>query len=82
MQIQPIISTHPDVRGSFNDSLVRAIEAAYGCAAVCHICVDACLAEDSRSRISPSASASISIAPMSAWRRPASPRVAPAAMRR
>ncbi len=46
MQIQPMISTHPDVRGSVNDSLVRAIEAAYGCAAVCHICADACLAED------------------------------------
>ena len=34
MQIQPMISTHPDVRGSVNDNLVRAIEAAYGCAAV------------------------------------------------
>ena len=42
MQIQPMISTHPDVRGSVNDSLVRAIEAAYGCAAVCHICAEEC----------------------------------------
>ena len=46
MQIQPMISTHPDVRGSVNDILVRAIEAAYGCAAVCRICADACLAEE------------------------------------
>ena len=46
MQIQPMISTHPDVRGSVNDSLVRAIEAAYGCAAVCRICADACLSEE------------------------------------
>ena len=46
MQIQPMISTHPDVRGSVNDGLVRAIEAAYGCAAVCRICADACLAEE------------------------------------
>ena len=46
MQIQPMISTHPDVRGSVNESLVLAIEAAYGCAAVCRICADACLAEE------------------------------------
>ena len=46
MQIQPMISTHPDVRGSVNDSLIRAIEAGYGCAAVCRICADACLAEE------------------------------------
>nr|WP_313633045.1 four-helix bundle copper-binding protein [Brevundimonas naejangsanensis] len=41
-----MISTHPDVRGSVNDSLIRAIEAGYGCAAVCRICADACLAEE------------------------------------
>lgn len=29
MQIQPMISTHPDARGSVNESLVRAIDAAY-----------------------------------------------------
>ncbi|MBG7616677.1 four-helix bundle copper-binding protein [Brevundimonas sp. BAL450] len=45
MHIQPMINSHPDVRGDVNDSLVRAIEAAYGCAAVCRICADACLAE-------------------------------------
>jgi len=46
MQIQPMTSIHPDVRGGVNDSLVRAIEATYGCAAACHICADACLVED------------------------------------
>lgn len=46
MQIQPIISSHPDVAGNVNKSLTRAIEAAYGCAAVCRICADACLAEE------------------------------------
>lgn len=46
MQIQPIISSHPDVSGNVNNSLVRAIEATYGCAVVCRICADACLAEE------------------------------------
>ena len=45
MHIQSMISTHPHVQGSTNDALIRAVEAAYDCAATCRICADACLGE-------------------------------------
>ena len=45
MHIQSMISAHPHVKGSTNDALIRAVEAAYGCAATCRICADACLGE-------------------------------------
>ncbi len=45
MHAQQMISTHPDVRGSTNDALIRAIEEAYDCAQVCSSCADACVAE-------------------------------------
>ena len=46
MHAQQMISTHPHVRGSTNDTLIRAIEAAYDCAQICSSCADACLGED------------------------------------
>lgn len=45
MHVQQIISTHPDVRGSINDALLRCIEECYSCAQTCTACADACLAE-------------------------------------
>ena len=35
MQAQEMIATHPDVRGSTNDALIRCIEECYSCAQVC-----------------------------------------------
>lgn len=46
MHAQQMISTHPHVRGSVNDALIRCIEACYDCAQACTSCADACLAED------------------------------------
>jgi Domain of Unknown Function (DUF326) len=46
MHAQQIISTHPRVRGSTNDALVRCIEECYDCSQVCTACADACLGED------------------------------------
>lgn len=46
MHTQAIISTHPDVRGSTNDALIRCIEECLDCAQVCTSCADACLGED------------------------------------
>jgi hypothetical protein len=45
MQAHEMISTHPDVRGSTNDALIRCIEECYSCAQTCTSCADACLAE-------------------------------------
>ena len=45
MQVQAMISTHPDVAGSVNDTLVRCIEECLSCAQSCVVCADACLAE-------------------------------------
>lgn len=45
MHAQQMISTHPDVRGNVNDTLVRCIEECFDCAQVCISCADACLAE-------------------------------------
>ena len=46
MQAHEIIATHPDVRGSTNDALIRCIEECYSCAQVCTSCADASLAEN------------------------------------
>lgn len=46
MHAQEILSTHPDVRGSTNDILLRCLDACYDCAQSCTVCADACLAED------------------------------------
>lgn len=45
MHAMQMISTHPDVRGSTNDELIRCIEECYDCAQTCVSCADACLAE-------------------------------------
>ena len=45
MQTKEMIATHPDVRGSVNQELIEAIDAAYACAQTCTSCADACLAE-------------------------------------
>src|SRR5574338_156946 len=47
MHVQEIIRTHPHVRGSTNDALIRCIEACYDCAVACTACADACLGEPS-----------------------------------
>ena len=46
MHALQMISTHPEVRGSTNDVLIRCIEECYDCAQICTSCADACLAED------------------------------------
>ena len=46
MQVEQMISTHPDVRGSTNDALIKAVELTLECAQICRSCADACLAED------------------------------------
>lgn len=45
MHAQAMISSHPQVRGNVNTSLIGAIEAAFDCAQACTACADACLAE-------------------------------------
>ena len=46
MQTREMIATHPDVKGSVNQMLIEAIDAAYACAQTCTSCADACLAEE------------------------------------
>ena len=46
MHAQQMISTHPDVKGSTNDVLIRCIEECYSCAQTCTSCADACVDED------------------------------------
>lgn len=46
MHAQQIIATHPHVRGSTNDALIRCIEACYDCSQTCTSCADACLGEE------------------------------------
>jgi len=46
MPTHQMISTHPDVKGSVNDALIRCIDECYACAQTCTSCADACLAED------------------------------------
>lgn len=45
MHIGTMISSHLHVEGNLNEALVRAIEEANACAAICRICADACLGE-------------------------------------
>lgn len=45
MHTHQMISTHPDVKGSVNDALIRCIEECHACAQTCISCADACLAE-------------------------------------
>ena len=51
MQAREIISTHPDVRGSVSEALIRCIEECYACAQACTACADACLAEEKADRL-------------------------------
>lgn len=46
MHAQQMIATHPHVRGSTNDVLIRAVEECYDCAQACTSCADACIGED------------------------------------
>lgn len=46
MRAKEMIRTHPDVKGSISQALVRCIEECYACAQACTVCADACLAED------------------------------------
>ena len=46
MQTQQMISTHPDVRGSISEALVRCVDECYACAQACTACADACRAEE------------------------------------
>ena len=46
MHAREIISTHPEVRGSISEALVRCIDECYACAQACTACADACLAEE------------------------------------
>jgi hypothetical protein len=45
MRIHDMIATHPEVKGSVSDRLVRCIEECAVCAQTCTSCADACLAE-------------------------------------
>lgn len=45
MHAQEMISTHPQVRGGVDNSLIRCIEECYDCAQTCTSCADACLGE-------------------------------------
>lgn len=46
MHAREMISTHPHVRGSTNDALIRCIEECFDCAQTCTTCADACLGEE------------------------------------
>jgi hypothetical protein len=45
MEIQHMISSHPDVQGNFNPALVRCIEECLSCGQACTSCADACVGE-------------------------------------
>lgn len=47
MHAQQMIATHPHVKGSTDEILIRCIEECYACAQSCTACADACLGEDS-----------------------------------
>jgi hypothetical protein len=51
MSIRAMIATHPDVKGSVNEALVRCIEECAACALTCLSCADACLAEEGVERL-------------------------------
>ena len=46
MHAMEMIRTHPHVRGSTNDALIRCIEECFDCAQICTSCADACLGEE------------------------------------
>jgi hypothetical protein len=46
MHAQQMISTHPHVKGSTNEALIRCIEECYDYAQTCTSCADACLGEE------------------------------------
>lgn len=46
MHTHEMISTHPDVRGNTNDSLIRCIDECLDCMQTCRVCADACLGEE------------------------------------
>ncbi|WP_149536721.1 four-helix bundle copper-binding protein [Siccirubricoccus phaeus] len=45
MHAQQMIASHPHVKGSTNDALIRCLEECYSCAQTCTSCADACLGE-------------------------------------
>lgn len=45
MQVEQMMSTHPQSPRNANDALRRCIEECYSCAQTCTACADACLAE-------------------------------------
>ena len=47
MHAEEMIRTHPQVKGSTNDALIRAVEECFDCAQACISCADACLGEQS-----------------------------------
>lgn len=46
MHAEQIISTHPQVRGSVNQTLARCLDECHECALSCTVCADACVGED------------------------------------
>jgi hypothetical protein len=46
MHTHAMISTHPDVRGSVNETLVHCIDECLDCSQTCLVCADACLGEE------------------------------------
>lgn len=46
MSIEQMISEHPQVGASYNETLGRAVKHAMHCAAICNSCADACSAEE------------------------------------
>ena len=47
MYTQQMLRTHPDVRGSESERLIRCIDECHACAQSCTSCADACVAEKS-----------------------------------
>lgn len=47
MQVEQMVSAHPDVRGTVNPALISCIEECLSCAQACTSCADACLSEES-----------------------------------
>jgi hypothetical protein len=46
MNTRQMLKTHPDVRGSESQPLIRCIDLCYECGQTCISCADACLAEE------------------------------------
>ncbi len=51
MHVEEMIRSHPDVRGSESNALLRCIEECYSCAQTCVSCADACLAEETSDKL-------------------------------